>query len=118
MCLTGRRALLLPASPLAALAACGTPLGLDELERLDVEQALLATDDVGLAERLEELLRTVEVAHPDLHRAEALGHVAVGARAGDDPVLGGEAGRLLVECREGHARIEDLDRVDVLDHVE
>src|SRR3954452_7283327 len=110
MCLTGRRALLLPASPLATLAACGTPLGLDELERLDVEEALLAADDVGLAERLEELLGPVEVAHPDLHRAEPLGHVAVGAGAGDYAVLGREAGGLLVERREGHARVEDLDR--------
>ena len=32
-------------------------------------------DDVGVAQRLEELLRAVEVAHADPHRAEALGDV-------------------------------------------
>src|SRR5918997_1261506 len=46
--------------------------------------------------------------------AESLGYMAVGAGAGHDPVLGGEARRLLVEGRERHTRVEDLDRVDVL----
>ena len=36
----------------------------------------------------------------------------------DDPVLGGEADRLLVEGGDRDARVEDLDRVDVLDDVE
>ena len=35
--------------------------------------------------------------------------------AADDPVLGGEAHRLLVEGRDRDARVEDLDRVDVVD---
>ena len=69
-------------------------------------------------ERLEELLRAVEVAHADAHRAEALRDVRVRAGAADDPVLGGEAHRLLVEGRDRDARVEDLDRVDVLDDLE
>ena len=59
--------------------------------------------------------RPVEVAHPDPHRAEALGDVRVRARARDDPVLGGEARGLLVERPDRHARVEDLDRVDVVE---
>ena len=73
-------------------------LRLQELERLKVDQALALVQDVGVAQALEELLRAVEVAHPDLHRAESLRHVAVRAGARDDPVLGGEALRLLVEA--------------------
>ena len=57
----------------------------------------------------------VEVAHPDPHRAEPLGDVRVRAGAGDDPVLGGEAHRLVVEGADRHARVEDLDRVDVVE---
>ena len=67
---------------------------------------------------LQELLRPVEVVDPDHHAAEALGDVAVGARAGDDPVLGGEALGLLVERGQRDARVEDLEDVDLLDHVE
>ena len=41
----------------------------------------------------------------------------MGVRAGarDDPVLGREALGLLVERADRHARVVDLDRVDVLD---
>ena len=66
-------------------------------------------------ERVEELLRPVEVAHADADRAEALGDVAVRARAAHDAVLGREADGLLVEGGDRDARVEDLDRVDVLD---
>ena len=59
----------------------------------------MLADDVGAAHRLEELLRPVEVVQPDPDAAERLGDVAVGAGAGDDPVLGGEPLRLLVEAR-------------------
>ena len=34
---------------------------------------------------------------------------------GDDAVLGGEAGRLVVEGADRHARVEDLDRVDLVE---
>ena len=50
--------------------------------------------------------------------AEPLGDVAVGAGAGDDPVLGGEALGLLVERGERHPRVEDLEDVDLLDDLE
>src|SRR5204863_9184909 len=70
---------------------------LDELERLDVEQALRLADDVGLAQRLEELLGAVEVPHADPHRPEALWDVAVRPGAAGDPVLARELDRLLVE---------------------
>ena len=44
--------------------------------------------------------------------------MAVGAGAGDDPVLGGEPLGLLVERGQRHPGIEDLEDVDLLDHVE
>ncbi len=94
--------------------AAGWP-GLQELQRLHVEQRGGTGEDVGVAQRLQELRRPVEVAHPDPHRAEPLGHMGVRARAGDDPVLGGEAGRLVVEGGDRHPRVEDLDRVDVVE---
>src|SRR3954471_10553568 len=89
--------------------------GLQELQRLDlrVSQRGRRAGDVGVAERLEELLRAVEVPHADAHGAEAAGDVAVRPGAGHDPVLGGEAHGLLVERRDGDARVEHLDRVDV-----
>ena len=90
-------------------------LRLQELQRLDVEQRLRLADDVGVAQRLEELLGAVEVAHPDADGAEALRHVRVGAGASHDAVLRREAHRLLVEGADRHARVEDLERVDVLD---
>jgi len=75
-------------------------------------------DDVGVAHRLQELLRPLEVVHPDHHAAKPLRHVAVRSRPGDDPVLGREALRLLVEGGERHPRIEDLEHVDLLDDLE
>src|SRR3712207_8876338 len=36
------------------------------------------------------------------------------AGAAEDPVLGGEARRLLVERRDGHARVEHFQRVDLV----
>ncbi len=72
----------------------------------------------ALAHRLEELLGAVEVVQPDHHAAEALGDVAVGPGAGDDPVLGGEPLGLLVERGERDPRVEDLEDVDLLDDVE
>ena len=101
---------LLPAAPAAAR--------LDPLQRLDVDQVAVLADDVGGAHRLQELLRAVEVVDPDHHAAEALGDVAVGAGAGDDPVLGGEPLRLLVERRQRDPRVEDLEDVDLLDDVQ
>ena len=74
--------------------------------------------DVGVAHRLEELLRPVEVVDPHPHAAQPLGDVAVGAGAGDDPVLAGEALRLLVEGGQRDPRVEDLEHVDLLDDVE
>ena len=55
---------------------------------------------------------------PDPHAAQPLGDVAVGAGAGDDPVLAGEALGLLVEGGERDPRVEDLEHVDLLDDVE
>ena len=75
-------------------------------------------DDVGVAHRLEEFLRPVEVAEPDRDAAKSLGDMAVGARPGDDPVLGREALGLLVEGRERDPRVEDLEDVDVLDDLQ
>ena len=60
----------------------------------------------------------VEVVDPHPHAAQALGDVAVGAGAGDDPVLAGEALGLLVEGGQRHPRVEDLEHVDLLDDVE
>ena len=90
----------------------------EELQRLDVEQRRRAADDVGLAQRLEELLWPVEVAHPDAHGAESLGDVGVRPGARDDPILRGEALGLLVERADRHARVEDLERVHVVDDLE
>ena len=106
--------LRLAAAPPAAAPAAG----LQQLQRLDVDQVALLADDVGVAHRLEELLGPVEVVDPDHHAAEALGDVAVGAGAGDDPVLGGEALGLLVERGQRDPRVEDLEDVDLLDDVE
>ena len=91
---------------------------LEELERLDVDEVLVLADDVGVAHRLEELLGPVEVVDADRHAAEALGDVAVRAGARDDPVLGGEALGLLVERGQRDPRVEHLEDVDLLDHVE
>ena len=89
---------------------------LQELQRLHVQQGRRRAHDVRLAQRLHELLRPVEVGHADPHRAEPLRHVRVRAGARRDAVLGGEAGRLLVELLDRDARVEDLDRVDVVEH--
>ena len=62
--------------------------------------------------------RAVEVAHADADAAQPLRDVGVAAGPADDPVLGGEAHRLLVEGGERDAGVEDLDQVDVLDDVE
>ena len=102
----------------ARRAGPGSRFRLQELQRLHVEQARRIADDVGVAQRLQELLGPVEVPHPDAHRPEALGYVCVGARAGGDPVLGGEAQGLLVELGDRDARVEDLDRVDLVEHGE
>src|SRR4029450_2528889 len=83
--------------PASALARPAAPArGLEELERLHVDEVLVLADDVGVAHGLEKLLRAVEVVAPDLDAAQALRHVAVGAGPGDDPVFGGEPFRLLV----------------------
>src|SRR5205807_7733346 len=73
----------------------GHGLGLQELERLDVEQAGWIADDVGVPQRLQELLGTVEVPHPDADRSQSLRYVRVGPGAGWDPVLGREPGRFV-----------------------
>ena len=91
---------------------------LQQLERLDVDEVLVLADDVGVAHRLQELLGPVEVVDADHHAPEALSDVAVGAGARDDPVLGGEALGLLVERGERDPRVEHLEDVDLLDHVE
>src|SRR5829696_9292221 len=96
-----------PPSPAAAR--------LQELERLDVGQVLVLADDVRLPHRFEELPRPLEVPQADLDAAEALGHVAVRPCPRDDPVLSGELHRLLVERRERHPRVEDLEDVDLVD---
>ena len=41
--------------------------------------------------------------------------MGVGPGGGDQAVLGGEAGGLLVEDRDRDARVEDLDRVDLVE---
>src|SRR4051794_1729846 len=88
-------------------------LRLQELQRLDlgVAQGGRLRRDVRVAQRFQELLGPVEVAHPDADAAEALGDVRVAARAADDAVLAREADRLLVEGRDRDPRVEDLDRV-------
>ena len=78
----------------------------------------MLADDVGVAHRLQELLGPVEVVDADHHAPESLGDVAVGAGARDDPVLGGEALGLLVERGQRDPRVEHLEDVDLLDHVE
>ena len=74
--------------------------------------------DVGVAHRLEELLGPVEIVDPHPHAAQPLGDMAVGARAGDDPVLAREALGLLVEGGQRHPWVEDLEHVDLLDDVD
>ena len=91
------RATRLAARPPRSERAAAAAAGLQELQRLDVDEVLVLADDVGVAHRLQELLRPLEVLQPDHHAAESLGDVAVRAGAGDDAVLAGEADRLLVE---------------------
>src|SRR5204862_6499375 len=67
------------AAPLRARAG----RGLQQLQRLHVDQVLVLADDVGVPHRLEELLGAVELAYPDHHASQPLGDVAVGARARD-----------------------------------
>src|SRR5689334_3244697 len=79
------------------LAASGLSAGgLHPLQGLHVDEVLVLAHDVSAAHRLEELLGPVEVVQADPYAAQRLRHVPVGAGAGDDPVLGGEALRLLV----------------------
>ena len=78
----------------------------------------MLADDVRVPHRLQELRRAVEIVDADHHAAQALSNVPVRAGAGDDPVLGGEALRLLVERGERDARVEHLQDVDLLDDVE
>src|SRR5437762_2763365 len=54
-------------------------LCLQELKRLQIDEALPPVEDVRLPQALEELLGPFEVAHPDFHGAEALCDVAVRA---------------------------------------
>src|SRR4051812_32928124 len=62
--------------------------------------------------------RATWVSDPPPPTSQALRNVAVGPRAADNPVLAGEADRLLVERRDRDPRVEDLDRVDLVDHRE
>src|SRR5262249_18710801 len=78
--------------------------GLQELQRLDVDQVLVLADDVRLPHRLEELLRPVEFPQADLDAAQALRDVAVGPGARHDRVLTREAHGLLVEGGERNPR--------------
>src|SRR5262245_26496247 len=98
-----------------AAAAAGR---LQELQLLNVDQVVVLADDVRVAHRLQELLRALEIAKPDLYAAEPLRHMAVGPGARNDRVLAGEADRLLVEGREGDPRVEDLEDVYLLDHLQ
>src|SRR3954465_14837038 len=87
----------LPAAPGDGLGHLAAPrrlaggrrrrLGLQELQRLDLRVAERGGlgGDVRVAQRLEELLRPVEVAHADPDRAQALGDVRVGSGTADDP---------------------------------
>src|SRR5689334_6180999 len=90
---------------------------LQELQGLDVDEVLVLAHDVGIPHRFEELPGALEVPQADLDAAEALGDVAVGAGAGDDRVLAGEANGLLVEGGERHPRVEHLEDVDLIDHL-
>src|SRR5512132_3866758 len=92
--------------------------GLQELERLDVDEVLVLADDVRVPHRLEELLRAFEVPQSDLDAAKALRDVAVRTGAGDDRVLASEAHGLLVEGRKGDAGIEHLEDVDLIHDLE
>src|SRR5262245_11488885 len=91
---TSRAGRFLSAVALRQRASSPPTAGLDELQRLHVDQVLVLADDVRLAHRLQKLLRALEVPQPDLDAAEPLGDMAVGARAGDDRVLPGEADSL------------------------
>src|SRR4051794_18783853 len=89
----------------AGRAAGGRGRGfrLQELQRLPlgVAQRRRLGGDVRAPERLQDLLRPVEVAHADPPRPEPLRDVRVRSGPADDPVLAGEADRLLVERRDG-----------------
>src|SRR5215210_3432558 len=84
-------------------APARAPPCLEELQRLQVDEALALAQDVRVPKALEELLGALEVAHPDLDAAKALHDVAVRSGPCDDAVLGGEADRLLVEGRDRDA---------------
>src|SRR3954452_17354105 len=92
-------------------------LGLQELQRLDLRVAQRGRlgGDVRVAQRFQELLGAVEVAHADAHGPQPLRDVAVRSRTADDPILAREADRLLVEGGDRDTRVEDLDRVDLVD---
>src|SRR3954447_4489949 len=81
-------------------------LGLQELEGLNlrVTQGRRLRGDVGVAQRLEEFLRPVELAHRDPDAPETLRNMAARTGAADDPVLAGEPHGLLVEGRDGDPR--------------
>src|SRR6185436_10398223 len=92
------RTLCTPAVLIGGHARAGpAPGGLQELQALQIDQALALVQDVSVAQALEELPRPVEVAHPDLYGPETLRDVAVRAGARDQPVLVGKALCLLVE---------------------
>src|SRR5262245_43889978 len=86
---------------------------LQQLQGLDVDQVLVLAGDVGVAHRLEELLRPLELVDPHPHAAERLGDVTIGPGAGNDPVLAGKPLGLLVERGQRDTRIEDLEDVDL-----
>src|SRR5579862_4087520 len=96
----------------------GQRSGLEELQSLHVQEAGWVADDVGLPQRLQELLRTLEVTHPDANRPQALGNVRVRAGAGGNAVFGREAHGFVVELGDRHARVEDLDGVDLIENRE
>src|SRR5437764_13458420 len=98
-----------------ALGGLRPPGGLQELERLHIDQVLVLAGDVGVAHRRQELLRSIEVVNADPDAAQPLRDMAVGAGAGNDPVLAGKPLRLLVECGQRDPGVEDLEDVDLID---
>src|SRR5665811_1260700 len=82
-----------------------------QLERLQVEQALAPRHYVGFAQGCHELLGSTEPGHAEHGGPQSGKHVRVAAGAGSHAVLGGEAFRGDVELRQHVARIERLDDV-------
>src|SRR5450756_987744 len=104
------RGILLPRAP-------GRPAdgGLDELERLKIDETPRAAHDAALSEGRDEVPRPGEVVDAAQGRADAGEHVRVAPRGRRDAVALREARGELVDPGESEARVEHLEHVDVGD---